>query len=106
MTARGMLVGGLRRMLGEHRTHRVGRALRRSRMRAGTRTVTFRGVRLKLDPSSANSESVLAGRFERPLLDFVLPRLRPGDVCVDVGAHVGYWTVPLAAAVGPAGRVV
>ncbi|MBA2531897.1 MAG: FkbM family methyltransferase [Nocardioidaceae bacterium] len=95
-----------RRLLGESRVHRLGRLLRRTRIRLGVRRVTFRGVRLELDPHSANSESVLAGRFERALLDFVIPRVPAGGFCVDVGAHVGYWTVPLAAAVGPTGHVV
>lgn len=95
-----------RAALGEARVHKLGNSLRSARIKAGLRTVDFRGVRLDLDPTSANSESVLAGRFERPLLDFVLARLQPGDVCVDVGAHVGYWTAPLAAAVGPTGKVV
>jgi FkbM family methyltransferase len=37
----------------------------------------------------------------------VLRRLaRPGDVAVDIGAHVGLHTLVLADAVGPAGRVV
>jgi FkbM family methyltransferase len=32
--------------------------------------------------------------------------LRPGDVCVDVGAHVGDTAVPMALAVGPTGCVL
>lgn len=32
--------------------------------------------------------------------------LRPGDVCVDVGAHVGDTAVPMALAVGPLGCVL
>src|SRR3546814_9981014 len=28
--------------------------------------------------------------YERALIELVVPRLRPGDVFVDVGAHVGY----------------
>src|SRR3546814_15382089 len=28
--------------------------------------------------------------YERALIEFVVPRLRPGDVVVDVGAHVVY----------------
>jgi FkbM family methyltransferase len=31
--------------------------------------------------------------------------LRPGDTAVDVGAHIGFFTMHMAAAVGPAGRV-
>jgi FkbM family methyltransferase len=36
----------------------------------------------------------------------VLAFLHPGSVAVDVGANLGEWTVPLARAVGAAGRVV
>jgi FkbM family methyltransferase len=32
--------------------------------------------------------------------------LRPGGVAIDVGANLGEWTVPLARAVGPTGRVL
>ena len=32
--------------------------------------------------------------------------IEPGDVVVDVGADIGALTVPLARAVGPAGRVL
>ena len=36
----------------------------------------------------------------------VLGFLRPGSVAVDVGANLGEWTLPLARAVGAAGRVL
>lgn len=32
--------------------------------------------------------------------------VRPGDVVVDAGAHIGYYTLLFARAVGPAGRVI
>lgn len=36
-----------------------------------------------------------------------VPRFcRPGDTVVDVGANIGEWTLQMAAAVGPAGRVI
>lgn len=105
-TVRGQTLRIARRVFGDAAVHKSGRFLRRARIRAGAQTVTFRGVRIQLDPGSANSESVLAGRFERPLLDSVLDRLPRGGACVDVGAHVGYWTVPLASAVGARGSVM
>jgi len=38
------------------------------------------------------------GRYlEDPELNWVLARLKCGDVCVDMGANVGYWTCLLAA---------
>jgi FkbM family methyltransferase len=37
----------------------------------------------------------------------LLPRLvEPGDVCIDVGANFGQYTVPLSRIVGPSGRVL
>ena len=36
----------------------------------------------------------------------VLGFLRPGAVAIDVGANLGEWTVPLARAVGVAGRII
>ena len=36
----------------------------------------------------------------------VLARLTPGAVAIDIGANLGEWTIPLACAVGPAGRVL
>ncbi len=37
---------------------------------------------------------------------YFLPKiLRPGDVCIDIGANLGYYTVVLAEAVGPEGKV-
>jgi FkbM family methyltransferase len=46
-----------------------------------------------------------AGVFE-PLLTELMPMLvRPSDVVLDVGAHVGYFTLQLARLVGPTGHV-
>jgi FkbM family methyltransferase len=46
------------------------------------------------------------GTFEQPEVEAACACLQPGDVAVDVGANVGLLTVPLALAVGPAGRVL
>ena len=46
------------------------------------------------------------GVHESALTRLTLETLRPGDVAVDVGAHIGYFTLLAARAVGPRGRVV
>src|SRR5262245_64079544 len=49
--------------------------------------------------------SIVRDRYETDEVEFVRTLLKPGDTAVDVGAHIGYFTMQMAAAVGPAGRV-
>lgn len=46
------------------------------------------------------------GTWEPSLSEWIAARLRPGDVFVDVGASVGYFSLLAARAVGPDGSVV
>jgi len=46
------------------------------------------------------------GIWERNLTAFISRRLRPGDVFIDVGANVGYFTLLASTLVGQTGRVV
>ena len=46
------------------------------------------------------------GAYQPELRDFIRATLRPGDVFVDGGAHIGYFTCVAAQLVGTAGRVV
>lgn len=48
---------------------------------------------------------VLHEDWENEEVGFVLSRLQPGDVFVDVGANVGVYTLQAARAVGPSGHV-
>lgn len=45
------------------------------------------------------------GGHQRNDLEMVLTFVREGDTVVDVGAHIGTWTIPLARAVGKSGHV-
>lgn len=47
----------------------------------------------------------VAGRTERPLLDWMAQHVRTGETWLDIGAHYGYTAFALAKQVGPAGRV-
>ena len=63
------------------------------------------GSRMVLDPGEFVDRSLLFGpqfydRVERRLMR---ERLRPGDVFVDVGAHIGLYSLVAAQAVGPRG---
>src|SRR4051794_30703484 len=64
------------------------------------------GVRLFLDLSDhVIGLNILRGAYERAEAAFARRTLRAGDVAIDVGAHVGFFTMLMAAAVGPDGRV-
>jgi FkbM family methyltransferase len=64
------------------------------------------GVRLFLDLSDhVIGLNILRGQYEQSEVAFARSVLKPGDVAIDVGAHVGFFTMQMAAAVGPAGRV-
>lgn len=47
------------------------------------------------------------GKLGEPYQDiyFLKNLVRPGDYCVDIGAHLGYYTLELSRLVGPGGRV-
>jgi FkbM family methyltransferase len=46
------------------------------------------------------------GTYESEELRFILNTLAPGDGFIDVGAHVGYFSLPAARKVGESGRVI
>ena len=46
------------------------------------------------------------GFWEPHISGLIQSRLRPGDVFCDVGAHIGYYTLLAAKAVGPAGTAI
>ena len=49
---------------------------------------------------------IQSGAWELWITRFIRRRLRPGMVCLDAGANLGYFTVVMADAVGSGGRVV
>jgi FkbM family methyltransferase len=64
------------------------------------------GVRLFIDLSDhVIGLNVLRGQYEQDEIRFVRGLLRPGDSAIDVGGHIGFFTMQMAAAVGPEGRV-
>ena len=64
------------------------------------------GFRLRLDAADVTCEGLLvSGKYEPQITALFRKLLRPGDVCVDTGAHVGYFTLLAAGLVGSTGRV-
>jgi FkbM family methyltransferase len=64
------------------------------------------GLRLCIDLSDhVIGLAILRDRYERDELRFATSLLRPGDVAIDVGAHIGVFALHMAEAVGPTGRV-
>ncbi len=63
-------------------------------------------VRLFIDLSDhVIGLNILRGRYEEDEIRFVHSVLKPGDAAIDAGAHIGLFTVHMAAAVGPEGKV-
>lgn len=73
----------------------------------GERIVSFPGgMRLRLDLRESVQRDYLFGLYDRPELDLVRNRLRAGGDLVDVGAHVGLYTVAGALVLAGRGRVL
>ena len=65
------------------------------------------GVNLMLNPADVVDMRMLAtGFWNREVWDWVAAHLSPGATFIDVGAHIGTFTIRAAKIVGPAGRVV
>jgi FkbM family methyltransferase len=71
------------------------------------RARTRDGARLEVDASDlVGTYIAYFGVWEPNLTSWLEARLRPGDVFVDVGANVGYFTVLSSRLVGASGRIV
>ncbi|MGH2707175.1 MAG: FkbM family methyltransferase [Actinomycetota bacterium] len=63
----------------------------------GPRRARRNGFTFQLDLSDYMQRYVFyAGCYDRSLRDFLVAEARPGDVCVDVGANIGVYALPLA----------
>jgi FkbM family methyltransferase len=49
--------------------------------------------------------NIIRGTYEREEIAFIRHLLKPGDIVVDVGAHIGFFAIQMADTVGPGGRV-
>jgi FkbM family methyltransferase len=65
------------------------------------------GLWMRLNVRDLIQQTVLLeGIWDPSLTDFIKSALSPGDVFIDVGAHVGYFTLLASRRVGPTGTVL
>lgn len=64
------------------------------------------GVVMELDSRDLVTNTILMSGIWEPETSAIVDSLQPGDVFIDVGAHVGYYSLLASTRVGPAGRVV
>lgn len=65
------------------------------------------GFEWTLEPRSCITENIVTtGVFEEQTTERLMWLLKPGMTAIDVGANVGYFTLLMARAVTPAGRVI
>jgi FkbM family methyltransferase len=62
------------------------------------------GMRVRVP--GAHRGTYLAEEYEPAVAAALRGAIRPGDVCADVGAHIGWFTLVMAESTGAAGRVV
>jgi hypothetical protein len=59
---------------------------------------------MRIDPKDRADRAFYLGSYEQHLARVIAATIRPGDVCIGVGAQKGFITLHLAKAVG-AGRL-
>lgn len=65
------------------------------------------GLWMQLNVTDLIQETILLeGLWDPFLTDFIQNNLKPGDVFIDIGAHVGYFSLLAARRVGPQGKVL
>ena len=58
------------------------------------------GVAAMLPSPSPVTDEILAGAYERSVIDVVAALVDADDVCYDIGGHYGYYTLVLAKLAG------
>lgn len=72
------------------------------------RTVSIRNIDVDVDitETSGRLTYFYSNPYRKAVVDAVITALKPGDVFVDIGAHLGYFSIIAARVVGPSGRVI
>jgi FkbM family methyltransferase len=72
------------------------------------RSVTVRDYVVDVDVTDASGRLsyFYSKPYRKAVVDAMITALKPGDVFLDVGAHLGYFSMVAARVVGPTGRVI
>jgi FkbM family methyltransferase len=66
----------------------------------------YNGQRMRVDLADYIGQQLAAeGSFELTMVETAMSHVRPGDVFIDVGAHMGFYTLVASRAVGDKGSV-
>lgn len=84
---------------------RLGRRLARSRISGDAVYRGGDGLAFRADPTDDFQLLMLLGLYDTAVVDEARRYARPGSVAIDAGAFLGYVSLHLARAVGPAGTV-
>lgn len=66
----------------------------------------YRGTRLFVKPQQEVHKQIFYGYFETHIVDLIDQFVRHGDICLDVGANIGFYSCRLANLVGDEGKVL
>lgn len=83
----------------------VGSTVRRMVTLDAGRPYDVLGSQMYLHPGSANLREVAFGLYEPDTVELFQRLVKPGMTVVDVGAHIGFYSLLAARHVGPNGRV-
>ena len=96
-----------RQVLGLTRKHGLFTLARfHGRFFGGMQRVAIPGGSSLMIPDDSHYFGFLAGVHEQHVEALIRSSVSPGDVCVDVGANIGYFAMMMAKAAGTRGRVI
>jgi FkbM family methyltransferase len=80
--------------------------LRRSGHRYRSVSIRAHAFDLDITDVSGRMSYFYPRPYRKTVVDAMMTALKPGDVFLDVGAHLGYFSIIAARVVGPSGRVI
>ena len=82
------------------------RTLRMLPLGRGCQWRTVKGIRMQIDSTDPADRAFYAGSYAPYVADLLAIVVRPDDLCLDVGAQKGFFTLQMAKAVGVGGRII